>query len=556
MFVVSKFSNAPVKAPAPAKGPLKTKKSGKSVLTRESGAGFVKTEKTALFCLAVTNMVKEPTYYESADKRDSRMVDLVRKVAVADPEWIAAFVPYLRNVANMRSASIVIAAEAAKALLDARPKGVQVTPISIPDLIDSAIVRGDEPAEMLGYWMSVYGRKVPMGVKRGVARAATRIFNERNAIKYDTNSQSIRYGDVIELTHPAPKAAWQSGLFDHLLTRRHGVKETSFEGLPILEAANHLALIPEGERRAAIEVYGPEMLNDAGFTWERLSSWIPGGMDAAAWEAIIPSMGYMALLRNLRNFEQAKVSKSVLKTVRDKLEDPEQVTKSRQFPYRFYSAWKNSGSTYFASAIETALELSTANIPEFSGRTGVLIDTSGSMAAPVSGRSDIAMWEIGALFAASVAARSGDCVLGIYGDTWDTVPVDVSVLRTVDRVSKLNGSVGHGTQTWPSALGMIKEHGPFDRLLVFTDMQDHPPTGSFRAHTGRSSWGRASGKNGASGHLPEDLSVFAWDLSGQPTSNINTNTPGRYLLSGFSDNAFKLVGLLEDSVDATWPWET
>jgi len=525
-------------------------------LTREGGTGYVKGEKTALFTLAVTSMVKEPTYYESADKRDSRTVDLVRKVAVADPEWIAAFVPYLRNVANMRSASIVIAAEAARALLDARPKGVQVTPISIPDLIDSAIVRGDEPAEMLGYWMSVYGRKVPMGVKRGVARAATRIFNERNAIKYDTNSQSIRYGDVIELTHPAPKAAWQSGLFDHLLTRRHGVKETSFEGLPILEAANHLALIPEGERRAAIEVYGPEMLNDAGFTWERLSSWIPGGMDAAAWEAIIPSMGYMALLRNLRNFEQAKVSKSVLKTVRDKLEDPEQVTRSRQFPYRFYSAWKNSGSTYFASAIETALELSTANIPEFSGRTGVLIDTSGSMAAPVSGRSDIAMWEIGALFAASVAARSGDCVLGIYGDTWDTVPVDVSVLRTVDRVSRLNGSVGHGTRTWPSALGMIKEHGPFDRLLVFTDMQDHPPTGSFRAHTGHSSWGRSSGKNGASGHLPEDLPVFAWDLSGQPTSNINTNTPGRYLLSGFSDNAFKLVGLLEDSVDATWPWET
>jgi hypothetical protein len=555
VFVVSKFSNAPVKASAPATGPLKTKKSGARALTREGGVGHVKGDKTALFTLAVTNMVREPTYYESAGKRDSRMVDLVRKVAVADPEWIQAFVPYLRNVANMRSASIVIAAEAAKALLDARPKGVQVTPISIPDLIDSAIVRGDEPAEMLGYWMSVYGRRVPMGVKRGVARAAERIFNERNAIKYDTNSQNMRYGDVIELTHPTPKAPWQSTLFNHLITRRQGREDISFEGLPVLAAANRLESIPESKRREAIKAYGPEVLNDAGFTWERLSSWIPGGMDAAAWEAIIPSMGYMALLRNLRNFEQAKVSKSVLKTVRDTLEDPEAVAKSRQFPYRFYSAWKNSGSTYFASALETALELSTANIPEFSGRTGVLIDTSGSMGAPVSGRSDIAMWEIGALFAASVAARSGDCVLGIYGDFWNTVPVDVSVLRTVDRVSKLNGSVGHGTQTWPSALGMIAEHGPFDRLLVFTDMQDHPPTGAIRGASGRSSWGRASGKTGLDGFLPEGLSVFAWDLSGQPTSNLNTNTPGRYLLSGFSDNAFKLVGLLEDSVGASWPWE-
>src|SRR5690606_37015387 len=112
---------------------------------------------------------------------------------------------------------------------------------------------------------------------------------------------------------------------------------------------------------------------------------------AEAWEAIIPSMGYMALLRNLRNFEKAGVSAQVLRQVADRIADPEQVAKSRQFPYRFYSAYKATGSLTFAPALEAALEASVANIPTFDGRTLVAIDTSGSMSNPASGRSTVQM---------------------------------------------------------------------------------------------------------------------------------------------------------------------
>lgn len=516
-----------------ATGPTKTKGSAPVGRTFEGGPGYQKGDKTALFTLAVTNMVGEPTFYESGPGRDNRFLELVRTVTAKDPEWVAGFIPFLRDTANMRSASIVVAAEAARTINEMRAQGAEVS-VSARHLINSACSRADEPAEVLGYWLANYGRQIPMGVKRGIADAANKLYNERSALKYDGGERGVRMGDVIELTHPKPVAPWQSALFGHLLDRRHNHVEAVPEALSTIMANEALKNVPTDQRRALLKERGNEALAEAGYTWEILSGWLPGGMDAEAWAAIIPSMGYMALLRNLRNFEEKGVDRKVLAAVRDKLSDPEQVARSRQFPYRFWSAYKNSGSTFFASAIEDALDLSCKNIPEFKGRTLIAIDTSGSMRSPVSGRSDIKCVEVGALFGAALASRQGvkNVQTIIYGDRWAPIETKVSVLRSTEDIDRRVGSVGHGTQTWPSVAAALKAHGPFDRVCVFTDMQDAP--------------NRAT--------IPANIPVYVWDLMGYGKANIDTSTPGRYLLGGFSDAAFKLVPLLEAGVNAAWPW--
>jgi hypothetical protein len=73
------------------------------------------------------------------------------------------------------------------------------------------------------------------------------------------------------------------------------------------------------------------------FVNERLTS-------AEQWECLIPHMGYMALLRNLRSFDDAGVSDEVAVQVMARLTDPEQVARSRQFPMRFLSAFKDAGA--------------------------------------------------------------------------------------------------------------------------------------------------------------------------------------------------------------------
>src|SRR5215510_5194381 len=77
--------------------------------TAEGGEGYIRDTKSELFLLAVTNMVGEDTFYEGAGARDGRFRDLIHQVTLADPDWMARFVPWLRADANMRSASVVAA---------------------------------------------------------------------------------------------------------------------------------------------------------------------------------------------------------------------------------------------------------------------------------------------------------------------------------------------------------------------------------------------------------------------------------------------------------------
>ena len=147
-----------------------------SGVTHEGGAGYAHDAKSELFLLAVANFVGEDTFYEKASDRDRRFSGLVKAVAVADPGWTARFLGWLRTGANMRSASLVGALDAAHALLGAGlPGGRQ--------LVSSVLQRADEPGEALAYWTATYGRAVPKPVKRGVADAVSRLYNERSFLK-------------------------------------------------------------------------------------------------------------------------------------------------------------------------------------------------------------------------------------------------------------------------------------------------------------------------------------------------------------------------------------
>ena len=536
---MAKFSNRTIRT-ALGLAPTATNPGAAGVTrTHEGDQARTLDTKTELFTLALTNLVGEPTFYEKATTRDRRFVELVHVVTAEDPAWVAHLVPFLRTTAQLRSPSIVVAGEYAKA---AGPNARRV--------VDSALCRADEPAELLGYWLATHGRAVPMAVKRGVADGARRLYTERSALKYDGGSRGVRMGDVLELTHPKPVDATQSALFKHLLDKRHGnvaVAELSDDyldvlstTLPKLALAYRLERVPAEHRREVLR-REPTRLADAGFTWERLSGWLPPGangavMDAEAWASIIPSMGYMALLRNLRNFEQADVDSATLGRVAAKLADPAEVAASRQFPYRFWSAYKHSGTVLFGPELESALQLSLANIPALPGRTLVMIDTSGSMQTPICGHSGVQAFEIGAVFASAVANAArrggGSADLVLYGTGSARQTIHTSVLRTVQDVAGRIGEVGHGTDTWKNARKWYDNH---DRVFVFTDMADHPGN----ATAGVDRW---------------PCPIYVWDLRGYGKANLDTGR-GRYLFAGFTDAAFRLVPLLEAGRVAAWPWE-
>jgi len=490
-------------------------------MTHQGGDGYTRKTKGELFLLAVANMVGEDTFYESASDRDGRYRDLIAKVTAKDPDWVRRFVPFLRDEMNMRSASIVMAVEY---VIAGGPNGRSV--------IDSAIQRADEPAEVIGYYRSRIGRALPQPIKRGVADAARRLYTERSAMKYDSDSAGYRPADVIDIVHPEPRGAWQSQLFRYLLDKRHNRDGLSIpESLSVLRDRENLISIPVGERKAfLLTPEAPTRLEAAGITWEALSGWLQGPMDKDAWSAIIPSMGYMALLRNLRNFEQAGVDGAARQRVIDHLTNPEAVAKSRQFLYRFWSAFNNVESLDFKAAIQKAMDLSAQSIPVLKGRSLVLIDSSGSMSSLMSGKSTITFAQAGAVLGAALA-KTGDVEIRNYASTLDE-PIPhtkaTPVLEIVKRATARNGRVGHGTDT---AYAVSAGYNGHDRIIIVSDVQT--ATDVRRPN--------------------ETTPVYTFNIGGYRATHLPTGK-GVYEFGGLSDPVFKMLSLIERGEDADWPF--
>jgi hypothetical protein len=533
-------------------------KSGKSdpdALTALNGAGFLRDTRSELFLLAVSNM-SDPkgAFHEDGRARDQRFTDLLRTPAVyGDEAWAKGFIGYLRNEANLRSAAVVAAAEIVRARLTAGIQGNRA-------LVSAALQRPDEPGEFLAYWTSQYGRNIPKPVKRGISDACQRLFTERNFLKYDSASKGFRWADILQLVHAESKGPAQNVLYKHVLNERYNqdAKGYRWDGLPMLAAhADLLALAPE-ERRSVTA----GQLSEAGFTWESLAGWLQGPMDAAAWEKIIPSMGAMALVRNLRNFDQAHISRSAARLVEDKLTNPDEIRRSRQLPMRFLNAYRavNSSGTVtgWGPVLEEALNLSLANVPVLSGRTLILVDLSQSMyGQTLSERSDLRWVDAAAVFGAALAKRAEQADLYGFGSiprryafqfSTSVLPLATAMTETRTTPAEL-GLVGYapqdilglgGTET---VKALRETFTGQDRIVIITDEQ-YSGGGYYNSH-------------GSVNTLLDQFNVptYTWNLAGYRVGQAESGNRKRHTFGGLSDSAFRMIPALEAGQSQAWPWE-
>ncbi|KAB1161469.1 TROVE domain-containing protein [Micromonospora sp. AMSO12t] len=494
-------------------------------VTAEGATGFVREPRAELFLLGVSNMVGEDTFYEGAADRDSRFRELVAAVAVADPDWFARFVRWLRTGAMLRSASVVAALEGARAQVAAGIPGSRA-------VVDSALQRADEPGEALAYWLGRHGRAMPKPVKRGIADAVTRLYHERSLLKYDADGSPVRFGDVIDLTHPTARDARQGDLFRHALDRRHKRDNPLPGSLTMLAARAELMALPV-ERR--VEITDPAVLGAAGMTWEALAGWRQTAMDAAAWEAIIPTMGYLALLRNLRNFDRAGVSDTVAEAVAARLADPGEVARSRVLPMRYLSAYNAAPSLRWAYPLERALQQALAHVPALDGRTLVLIDTSGSMNSAFSKDGTLRCWDAATVFGLALAARARDATVVSFSNASTVFPAVAgeSVLAAVRRFKEGGYFYGAGTQTEKAVRDHYDRH---DRVVILTDEQAH--------------WHGAADVTAV---VPARIPVYTWNLAGYRVGHAPA-TGNRHTFGGLSDAAFAMIPLIEAGSRDRWPF--
>ncbi|MEH0582451.1 TROVE domain-containing protein [Streptomyces sp. B21-108] len=505
---------------------------GRVLRTFEGGRGRERDARSELFLLAVSHFVSQQTFYETGAVRDDRFTNLVRELAVSDPSWTAGLLGWLRGEGNLRTASLVGAAEYVKARLDA---GATDGP-SNRQVVACVLQRPDEPGELLAYWTAVHGRNVPKPVKRGIADAVRRLYSGKSLLKYDTASKGYRFGDILNLVHASPDAAkpWQGELFQYALDRRHhpddAVPPASNR---VLAAHRELMALPVEDRRAVVTSEGgAERLAAAGMTWEALAGWLQGPMDKAAWEAVIPSMSAMALVRNLRNFDEVGVSDEVAAQVAARISDPAEVARSRQFPFRYLAAYQHAPSLRWSYPLEQALGHSLANVPALPGRTLVLVDRSGSMFySRLSDRSELNRADAAAVFGTALALRAAQADLVEFGTTSRrlTFGKGESVLKILGRFGDLGG-----TDTTSAVRAHYRGQ---DRVLIVTDEQY-----AFSHH------------GDPTQQIPAHVPVYTWNLAGYRVGHGPSGTANRHTFGGLSDAGFRMVPLLEAARDTKWPW--
>ncbi|WP_435869919.1 hypothetical protein [Amycolatopsis mediterranei] len=187
-----------------------------------------------------------------------RYVSLLR---AADPGWAPGFLRWLRVETPMRYAALVGAAAFVAGRLERGEHGLS------RQVIASVLCRADDPGHLLAYWAFAYGPSLPKPVKRGVADAVTRLYDEPALLAYDDGGhhfevgfvradlprlggigtpRPLRFGDVIRLVHPRARDGAQGDLFRHALARRHGRVRTIPETLPLVRSWAGIAGLGDG----------------------------------------------------------------------------------------------------------------------------------------------------------------------------------------------------------------------------------------------------------------------------------------------------------------------
>lgn len=542
-----------------ATSPVKT--TGAVTRTFEGGKAYLRDEKSELFQLAVVNMVGQDKFYESGEKSDGRYTQLVRTLAVSDPEWTYNLLKWLRGPeGNLRTASLVGAAEFVAARLEAMSNG-DLVPNDVKAsqegggwnrrVIEAVLQRADEPGEMLGYWVSQYGRKLPKPVKRGVADAVKRLYTQRGFLRYDSDSKGFRFADVLELVHAQDSGPEQDALYRYAVDDRHGHANEVPELLHMVRARRTINTMSADKRHALARLalrhglrenaYWPAMAGQ----WEWLHSSLGDTKDvrnpiskADQWRLVLPQLGIFALARNLRNLEEAGLSFQEIDAINARLMDAEEIAKSRMFPFRWWQAYQAVNGNTFKGGLERAFTHSMSNIPKLPGKSLVLVDTSASMTSGTFSRnSSMSPVQAAAVFGVALtAANPGNVHLVGFasGEFQHDMKGGATALQEVERFVSQVGRVGHGTDIHGAVRRTFKR-GYHDRVFIISDMQT---IGGYGAeHTQ---------------NLP--VPVYGFNLGGYAPAMMQVGRNGKHEFGGLTDATFKQVPLLEMGVDTGWPW--
>lgn len=451
-------------------------------------AAYAMSDKEKLMTQVLSTFYNEAKYYGDNSKE---IVENAKNVCKKDPKFVANLAIYARKEFHLRSISHVLTCIVANTVDSKKYTRI---------VMNNVVERADDLTEILACYLNMYGKPIPNSLKKGLADNLAK-FNEYQISKYNGGSKSVKFKDILQLTHTKPKDKKQSDLFNKILN-------------------DTLATATRWETEVSAK-----------------------GNNEETWEELIENnqLGYMAALRNFRNILNAN-PKNISK-VYEKLADKEEVLKSKQLPFRFYSAYREISklgniTNKPLEVLETALEYSVENIKKIPGKTAICIDCSGSMDSKISSDSTVSCNDIASLLGAMANSICDEAVIYLFNDSASRklLSKNAKILESVKSFAYATG----GTDISSPIAKMIRDDMKVDRIIILSDNEAN------RQFIG-SSWYRSYIAEKVAEEYRRkygNIWVHAVDLQGYGTQQfIGARTN---LIAGWSEKILDFIMLAEE----------
>lgn len=382
----------------------------KSIHTHEGARAKHLTIEQALTRTVLSCLLWERGAYEDGEEAAQRIDDLIEmfvaREGIRAASKIASIAILAREGMHLRHAPLWIAI----CMLH-----YDETRGEVSSLLERIIQRPDELTEALAMYWKNGRRPLAAQLRKGLARAFCK-FDEYQLAKYNRDT-AIKLRDVLFLCHAKPKDPEQAEMWRRLIDGNLKTPDTW-----------EVALSATSDKQAE---------------WTRLLS--------------ENRLGGLALLRNLRNIQDAGVEPDL---IREKILENKF---SRVLPFRFIAAARHA--VRYQSELEVGMLRALSEVPKLQGTTIFLIDVSGSMHCYLSGKSELRLIEAASALAIMLREICERTIIFTFNTDTSEVPSRRGFALYDAITSRCNGGTYLGR-----AVRRAKAI-PHDRLIVITDEQ-------------------------------------------------------------------------------------
>lgn len=457
--------------------------------TRELTA-YEKLQRSAINCL-----LWEDTFYEDGESIADRIKKYMKQVT---PEQARSVLKEAKVDNKLRHMPLFLLVNMAK-------NGY----LTAEDVANT-ITRVDDMSELLSlYWSTDWKdstgntvknkHTVPKSIVKGIQKALPK-FDEYQLAKYRGDRYDVSLKTVIKMTHPKPENAEMEALWGRAINGNLATPDTWEVGLTNCHTP------------AEKKEFWTRMLTEKT-------------------EKGFNKLGALALIRNLRNMQSVNVDEDNIRSALGS------ASMSKILPFQLVTAARYAPQ--LEDVLETKLLESIDSMEKLEGDTVVLLDTSGSMRSPLSGKGETTCQDVAASMGAIIRGVCNKSIIYTFQEDIQVVPSGRKGFALIDCVRRAPSGGTSVIDCTNDAVRMYKEshNGKYPaRVIVVTDEQTNSDG------TGRS-WRR--GTTVKLDNLPSNCNGYIINV-GTYENGVGYNNSCNYVhINGWSENVLKYISAYE-----------